>query len=71
MDVATVQWLGSAAGRAVVNSLPPYAADTAVTVAAHLRATGLEPQLAAAALTQQSFGRGPARSLGAPPTPSC
>ena len=55
MDVATVQWLGSAAGRAVVNSLPPYAADTAVTVAAHLRATGLEPQLAAAALTQQEL----------------
>ncbi len=53
VDVASVRWLGSPAGRAVLRDLGPYDESAAVGVSARLRAGGLAPDLVAAALTQQ------------------
>ncbi len=53
MDVPTVRWLASPEGRSVVGELEPYRESEAVAVATRLRADGLSPEQAAAALTQK------------------
>ncbi|MFD6176956.1 MULTISPECIES: class I SAM-dependent methyltransferase [unclassified Isoptericola] len=52
MDAASVSKLLSPDGWALLNSLPPYDEKQAMTLATRLRADGVDPDLAAAALTQ-------------------
>ncbi|MCK9792530.1 class I SAM-dependent methyltransferase [Isoptericola sp. 4D.3] len=52
MDAASVSKLLSPEGWALLNSLPPYDEKQAMAVATRLRSAGVDPDLAAAALTQ-------------------
>ncbi|MGF0115844.1 THUMP-like domain-containing protein [Promicromonospora sp. Marseille-Q5078] len=52
MDAASVSKLLSPDGWALLNSLPPYDEKQAMALASRLRAEGVDPDLAAAALTQ-------------------
>ncbi|MGC5167768.1 class I SAM-dependent methyltransferase [Luteimicrobium sp. DT211] len=52
MDLATVEQLTSPAGRALLQALPPYDESRALALSATLREQGVDPSLAAAALTQ-------------------
>ncbi|MFE5310732.1 SAM-dependent methyltransferase [Isoptericola sp. NPDC056578] len=52
MDPSSVSKLLSPDGWALVNSLPPYDEKQAMSLATRLRADGVDPDLAAAALTQ-------------------
>ncbi|MFC8600131.1 SAM-dependent methyltransferase [Isoptericola sp. NPDC057191] len=52
MDAASVSKLLSPDGWALLNSLPPYDEKQAMALATRLRAEGVDPDLAAAALTQ-------------------
>ena len=52
MDLATVEQLTSPAGRALLEALPPYDETRALALSAGLRERGVDPGLAAAALTQ-------------------
>ncbi|MFI2103774.1 SAM-dependent methyltransferase [Isoptericola sp. NPDC019693] len=52
MDAASLSKLLSPDGWALVNSLPPYDEKQAMALATRLRAEGVDPDLAAAALTQ-------------------
>ncbi|WP_418277812.1 class I SAM-dependent methyltransferase [Isoptericola jiangsuensis] len=61
MDVASLTKLLSPEGWALLNSLPPYDESQAMVLATRLRADGVDPDLAAAALTQSRL-RGRARA---------
>lgn len=52
MDLATVEQLTAPAGRALLEALPPYDEAQALALSAGLRERGIDPGLAAAALTQ-------------------
>ena len=52
MDLATVEQLTSPTGRALLEALPPYDESRALALSAGLRERGVDPGLAAAALTQ-------------------
>jgi hypothetical protein len=52
VDLSDVAWLQSDDGRAVVNGLPPYRSDEVLEISGRLRAEGVSPAHAAAALTQ-------------------
>ncbi|MFC8734367.1 methyltransferase domain-containing protein [Luteimicrobium sp. NPDC057192] len=52
MDLATVEQLTSPAGRALLEALPPYDEAQTLALSAGLRERGIDPGLAAAALTQ-------------------
>ena len=52
MDLAGLSALLTPGGWAVLESLPPYREETAMAVAEQLRSQGVDPALAAAALTQ-------------------
>ncbi|PJI94867.1 class I SAM-dependent methyltransferase [Luteimicrobium subarcticum] len=52
MDLATADALLTPAGEALLASLPPYDEDRAMALAQRLRDDGVDPALAAAALTQ-------------------
>lgn len=57
--------LTSEAGRALLDALPPYAADTALAVATRLRAQGHDPDLVTAALGQARLRSLAAAKFGA------
>ncbi|GMA22669.1 hypothetical protein GCM10025864_04280 [Luteimicrobium album] len=52
MDLETVDLLTAPAGRALLEALPPYDEAQALALSAGLRERGIDPALAAAALTQ-------------------
>ena len=62
MDAATLTKLLSPEGWALLGALPPYDEQQALVLAAGLRAKGVDPDLAAAALTQSRL-RAAARGL--------
>ncbi|MGO1561613.1 hypothetical protein CZ771_09755 [Actinomycetales bacterium JB111] len=64
MELGTARTLASPEGRAMLAALPPYSPETAEHMNARLRAHGMEPDLAAAALTQLALRHEAASKLG-------
>lgn len=64
VDVAVVRLLASPQGHALLASLPPYDEADALSVQTRLRAEGHDPDLVAAALTQQRLRARAARKFG-------
>ena len=52
MDPALLARLADGPGRALLESIGPYAADSALAVSTRLRAAGHDPELVSAALAQ-------------------
>jgi hypothetical protein len=65
MDPSSLAKLLSPEGWALVNALPPYDEDRAMALATRLRAEGVDPDLAAAALTQSRLRAKARAKLGA------
>jgi hypothetical protein len=65
MDPSSLAKLLSPEGWALVNALPPYDEDRAMALATRLRAEGVDPDLAAAALTQSRLRAKARVKLGA------
>lgn len=65
MDAATLTKLLSPEGWALLGALPPYDEQQALVLAAGLRAKGVDPDLAAAALTQSRLRAAAHGKLGA------
>ncbi|MGC5627325.1 class I SAM-dependent methyltransferase [Georgenia sp. Z1344] len=64
MELETARTLASTEGRAMLAALPPYSAATADHMNSRLRAHGMAPDLAAAALTQLALRAEAADRLG-------
>ncbi|GAA4735943.1 50S ribosomal protein L11 methyltransferase [Isoptericola chiayiensis] len=64
MDVASLTKLLSPEGWALLNALPPYDESRAMALATRLRSEGVDPDLAAAALTQSRLRAKAAAKLG-------
>lgn len=64
MELATARTLASTEGRAMLAALPPYSPATAEHMNSRLRAHGMDPDLAAAALTQLALRAEAAEKLG-------
>ena len=52
MDVATVERLAGPEGWSLLQALPDYDETTALSLQSRLRASGLDPELVAAAMAQ-------------------
>src|SRR6478736_8747684 len=65
MDAATLSKLLSPEGWALLGALPPYDEQQALVLSAGLRAKGVDPDLAAAALTQSRLRAAAHGKLGA------
>lgn len=59
-----VEWLASQAGREVLAALPPYDAGAAMGVQTRLRASGVDPERAAAAVAQHALRARAAAKFG-------